>query len=166
MAWHTLETFGTRFFDEAPVVATRTMALPTEADAVWDELTGDHPLHWCRLLRGGRYLTPVPHGVGTIRRMGTIGGALRLQEQFISWDDANRTHAFRVSHSSLPGLRRFGERYEVRPTPTGCDLTWTIVAQAQPGARVLHPIVKRVAQSLFTDTEKYFQAAGRPAASR
>jgi hypothetical protein len=156
MPWYPLDNFDPQFFEDAPVVASVTMELPTDADTVWSELTGDRPLHWCRMLRGGRYVTPAPHGIGTIRQMGSPGGLLKVQERFISWDDAQRSHAFSVAYASLPGIRRFGERTVVRPTESGCTLTWTIAAEARYGARILHPIVRRVAQSLFSDTEKYF----------
>ncbi len=161
-----LEEFTPSFFVEAPAVARHTVTLPVSADTLWAELTGDRPLHWCRLLHRGHYTTPAPHSVGTLRSMGAGGGLLRLREVFLTWDDEQRTHSFMVSHANLPGFRRFGEHYRVDEAGEHCRFSWTIAAQARPGAGLLYPVVHRVARSLMADTVRHFAAQSTPSTTR
>ena len=117
-------------FETAPVVRSFRLDLPVPAARVWEGLSNDTPLAWCRLLSNGRYTSPRPFGAGTTREI-TVGKAMRLREEFFRWEEGRR-HSFWVRESNMPLFRRFAEDYLVEPTDTGCSFTWTFAFELNP----------------------------------
>ncbi|MFJ9695452.1 SRPBCC family protein [Kitasatospora sp. NPDC101183] len=161
MPWFTLEPFEPSFFDTAPHRHSYTMDLPVSPEAVWEGLAGPAPLSWCRGLSNGRYTSPPPHGVGTTREI-TALGLLHLREEFVLWEEGRR-HAFQVAEASLPLFRRFGEDYQVVPTPTGARFTWTFAYEPEPllsrPALLTDGPGTSFMKKLIADTKRHFGAA-------
>jgi hypothetical protein len=80
-----LQPVGADFFDSAPNRYSQQWIIDQPAAAVWAELTGDKPLHWCRALDIG-WTSPRPFSVGTTRQAKVLGGILRVQEHFFLWE--------------------------------------------------------------------------------
>ena len=148
------------FFETAPKVFRDVMDIARPAQEVWDELTADGTLSWCRMLAGGEWTSARPFAVGTTRRM-TVGfGALKLDEHFFRWEDGRRM-SFYLVESNLPLFRRMAEDYLVEGTsPTSCRFTWTIAAEPSPAGRPGAPINALLTRSLFRDTRRHFGALG------
>ncbi|MDF0529851.1 SRPBCC family protein [Tsukamurella sp. 8F] len=132
-------------------------------DWVWEELTSDNPLHWCKSLRAVRWTSPRPFAAGTTRRV-VLGPGVSADELFFQWDEIgeNREMAFYVQSATAPGLSRLAERYRVEPAPTGGSVfTWTLLVEpvgGRIGARLAAPVLTLIVASLRRDTEKYFSA--------
>lgn len=159
--WFALSPVGESFLTSAPHRTVHTMDLPVPAERVWEGLTNATPLSWCRMLTGGRYTSPAPHGVGTTREVGVAGGVLKLREQFFVWDETKMRHAFYVTHTSLPVFESFAEDYLVEPTPAGCRFTWTFALKAKRGLSLpvaaTQPVNNLVLFNSFRrDTIKHF----------
>jgi hypothetical protein len=129
------------------------------AQQVWDELHGDRPLHWCTVPVGVQWTSDRPFGVGTTRNVTLIPGIV-VAERYFHWRETEDVfdNAFAVQRSSAPGLRRFGERYTVRPTADGAEFRWAFYAElALPGgARLTTLPLKAALQVLKRESEKFF----------
>lgn len=154
----TLHTCDESIFETAPIVRSFSLDLPVPATKVWEGLSNDTPLAWCRLLSNGRYTSPRPFAVGTTREI-TVGRTMRLREEFFRWEEGRR-HSFWVTQSSVPLFRRFAEDYLVEPTATGCRFTWTFAFEpAKPIARPSALVAwgsKPVLAWLKRDTQRHF----------
>lgn len=143
------------FFASAPFVMRETFKVPRPAAAVWDELTGEHPLYWCRIL-DGTWTSPRPFGVGTTRQMKVLRGAVVLQERYFRWEEGRR-HSFYVAEASAPLFKRFAEDYEVVPAgETACRFTWTIAVEPRLPGPLADPPNRLLLGSLFRDTRRHY----------
>ena len=82
--------------------------IPRPAAEVWDELTADAALHWCRILQEVRWTSPRPFGVGTTREVKALWGANKLREHYFLWEEGRR-HSFyvgRIERAPLQEPRR------------------------------------------------------------
>jgi hypothetical protein len=143
------------FLSSAPTRYSETFHIARAAQQVWEELTSDKPLDWCRLL-SIKWTSPRPFGVGTTRQAKVAGGAITVQEEFFIWEDGRRK-AFFVTSANLPLFKRLAEDYVVESTGTqSCTFTWTLAAEpttlGKPGA----PLNALIFKSLFSDTRKHF----------
>jgi hypothetical protein len=153
-----LEPCDETFFASAPYRYVDAMEIPQPAAKVWDALTADGTLSWCKLLAGAEWTSPRPFGVGTTRRMKVGFGALVIDERFFRWEEGTRK-SFYVERASLPLFKQFGEDYLVEPlTPSSCRFTWTLAANPLPAARLGAPINGLLAKSIFRDTRHHFKA--------
>lgn len=126
------------------------------AAAVWDELTAEHPLTWCRILKDVTWTSPRPFGPGTTRVARAFGGANVLKERFFLWDEG-RQHSFFVEETNSPMFWRFAEDYLVEPgSSTSCRFTWTIALEPRLLARPLRPLNRRLLGTLFSDTRQHY----------
>jgi len=154
--WFPAEPVGEAFLDTAPFRLDEAFDIRRPAAEVWEELTVDKPLWWCRLLRGVTWTSPRPFGVGTTRTVRTIGGASVIQERFFRWEPGRR-QSFYAVESSLPVFRRFAEDYLVeRTSDAACRFTWTIAGEPYPAARPADPVNRLLLATLFRDTRKHY----------
>jgi hypothetical protein len=146
------------FFETAPKRYRDAMDIPRPAHDVWEELTADGTLSWCRMLAGGEWTSARPFAVGTTRRMSVGFGALKLDEHFFRWEEGRRM-SFYLVESNLPLFTRMAEDYLVEETsPTGCRFTWTIAAEPRAAARPGGPMNALLVRGLFRDTRRHFDA--------
>jgi hypothetical protein len=153
-----LEPVDETYFDRAPQRFTHTWSIAQPAEAVWGELVGERPLHWCRGL-SIRWTSPRPFGVGTTRQAKVLGGVLTGQEHFFLWQDGHR-YAFYFTIANLPVFTSVAEDYAVEPEGADrCRLTWRVgvtpTTLGRPGA----PLNKLLFGGFFRDTGRYFNAA-------
>jgi Polyketide cyclase / dehydrase and lipid transport len=137
-----------------------TVELNIDAAAFWAELNGPTPLSWCRPLRKVEWTSRPPHTAGSTRT-GTLAlTGTTLQERYFHWEqaDGRYANAFSVTATNTPGLRRFAEHYEVVPTQTGCQFTWTFLVEPLIPAmtRFARPLVRSVLKQFITDTQRGF----------
>lgn len=144
------------FFDTAPFKLRGEFDIPQPSARVWADLTSEHPLGWCKILKDVSWTSPAPFGVGTTRTVQTVGSLSVLEEYYFRWEEGRR-HSFYVLKASAPMFRRLAEDYLVEPTSdTSCRFTWTIVADPHPLARIANPLNRMLLGTLFTDTRKYY----------
>jgi hypothetical protein len=152
-----LQPVDETFFDSAPKRFVETFEIPRPASAVWAELVEDRALSFCRSLRGAKWTSPRPFGVGTTRTMPALYGLLVIEERYFRWEEGRR-QSFYVERASMPLFRRFGEDYLVEETsPTSCRFTWTIAMDpkraAGPGG-----VNAKLTKDIFHDTRRHFGA--------
>jgi hypothetical protein len=146
------------FFDTAPMRLRETFEISLPAAEVWQELTAEHPLSWCRLLRDITWTSPRPFGVGTTRTARTVANGIVINERFFRWEEGRRK-SFHVVEANVPFFRRFGEDYLIEPTAeNACRFTWTIAVEARPAFRVANPLNRLMLASIFRDTRRHYAA--------
>lgn len=147
-----------RFFEEAPVRLVASFAIARPAAAVWDDLTGDGTLSYCRIIDAITWTSPRPFGVGTTREVRALKGAVGFRERYFRWEEGRRK-SFTVLQATAPLARAFAEDYLVEPTgESACTFTWTIAYEPSRVGRPGEPINRRLLSSLFTDTRKHYDA--------
>jgi hypothetical protein len=121
-------------FLSALTVYDENLALASSADEVWAELAaGDH-----RFLPGVSvdWVTPEPHGVGTLRIMNW--GPVHLRSRYFEWDEANRYKAFYLENPP-PGVREFVEYYHVTSSGSGSVVSFRLAVIPNRFIRPLMP---------------------------
>jgi len=156
--WFNAEPVDEAFFDAAPVRLRDTFAVSRPADQVWQELTSEDPLSWCRILSSVDWTSPRPFGVATTRTVRSLAGTNVLREYYFRWEEGRR-QSFYAVQASAPMFRRFAEDYLVEPvSDTSCRFTWTIAYEPKPAARVSNPVNRLLLGTLFKDTRKHYRA--------
>lgn len=154
-----LEPVDAGFFDAAQWRFVDTFDIGVPASEVWGELVADGALSFCRSLRGARWTSPRPFGVGTTRTMPALFGALIVEETYFRWEEGRR-QSFYINRASLPMFRRLAEDYLLEETSPGtCRLTWKIAVDPTPLGRVGKPLTGLIMRGLFNDTRRHFPAA-------
>lgn len=155
--WFRTEPVDEAFLRTAPVVLRETFKVNHPASRVWDELTSEHPLTWCKIIGEGiEWTSARPFGVGTTRTVNALGGLSSMREEFFIWEEGRRK-AFFVTEASAPLFKRFAEDYVVKPTgDTTCEFTWTI--SYEPTTLGRGPVNKKLLGTLFSDARKHFSA--------
>jgi hypothetical protein len=157
--WFKLKPCEAEFLDSAPQRQVGVFAIPQPAASVWEELTSDDTLSWCRALEGVTWTSARPFGEGTTRTVRTPLGALMLKEVYFRWEERRRK-SFYVAEATLPLFQCFVEDYLVEEiSPSSCRFTWTVASKAPPAARPGNPINALITRSLFTDTRRHFGAS-------
>ena len=157
--WFKTEPVDETFFDRAPFRLVHSFDIPRPAAEVWDELTQDNALSWCRILDDISWTSPRPFGVGTTRTATSLRGTNVLRERFFRWEEGRRM-SFHTVEVSAPMFRRFAEDYLVEPTSdTSCRLTWTIAVEPRALGRLATPVNRRLLQTLFRDTRRHYGLA-------
>jgi hypothetical protein len=147
------------FFDTAPVLITGRFEISRPATDVWEELTEENPLSWCRLLKDITWTSPRPFGVGATRTARTVANSNVFDEYFFRWEEGRR-QSFYVLKSNGPLFRRFAEDYLVEPTgETSCRFVWTVAIEPRGVARFANPVNRLLLGTLFTDTRKHYRTA-------
>jgi len=146
------------FLQSAPQRHVGVFEIPQTADRVWEDLTSEHTLGWCRALRSVTWTSARPFGVGTTRTVKPGLPGLALGEVYFRWEEGRRK-SFYIAEATLPLFRCFAEDYVVEETsPTSCRFTWTVANEAPPAARPGNPINALITKSLFSDTRRHFGA--------
>jgi hypothetical protein len=154
--WFACEPVEESFFAAAPVRLVAHFDVPRPAAEVWGELTGERPLHWCRILQEVRWTSPRPFGVGTTREVNALWGTNLLRERYFRWEEGRR-HSFYVVEASAPLVRSLAEDYLVEPTgESSCRFTWLIAFEPKKLALPAVPVNKLLLRTLFTDTRDHF----------
>ncbi len=154
--WFSCQPVDESFFDAAPMRLRAKFEVPLPAARVWEELTSDDALHWCRILQDVTWTSPRPFGVGTTREVKALWGANRLREHYFRWEEGHR-HSFYVVESSAPLFRSLAEDYLVEPiSETSCRFSWTIAVEPKPAARPGGPVNRALLKTLFTDTARHY----------
>jgi hypothetical protein len=154
--WFACEPVDESFFETAPVRMSARFEVAQPAAEVWGELTGERPLHWCRILQDVSWTSPRPFGVGTTREVKAVWGANLLREHYFRWEEGRR-HSFYVVEMSAPLARRFAEDYLVEPTgDRSCRFTWTIAFEPKSLAIPGVPLNKLLLRTLYTDTRDHY----------
>jgi Polyketide cyclase / dehydrase and lipid transport len=157
--WFKCGEAGEEFLDSAPARLRASFEIARPAAEVWADLTGEHPLAYCRVIDDISWTSPRPFGVGTTRTATALKGANILRERYFRWEEGSR-HSFAVEETTSPLFRRFAEDYLVEPTgDSSCRYTWTIAYEPRSAAVLLNPVNKRLLATLFTDTAKFYGAA-------
>jgi len=152
-----LHEVGPEFLDSAPLVLRESFEIQRPAAEVWEALTNDRPLEWCRLI-DGTWTSPRPFGVGTTRTVKALGGALKLDEYFFRWEEGRRKSFIGVS-ASLPLFRSLAEDYLVEETGEASSrFTWTIGVAGRPPGPPSNAINRALLGTLFKDTRRHFSA--------
>lgn len=154
--WFTTQPVDEAFFETAPVRLTATFEIRHPAPRVWNDLAGDEPLAWCRLLKDISWTSPPPHGVGSTRTARSVGDVSVINERFFRWEEGRR-QSFYAIETSAPLFRRFGEDYLLEPTSErSCRFKWTIAFEPRSGARLVNPLNRRLLATLFRDTRRHY----------
>lgn len=135
-----LEPVGEAFFREAPVAITTHNFLAAPRGAVFACISGD-PAGWGDWFPGfshnGRWETPSPYGVGSIRTVDAYRSEYR--ETILAWD-ADTRWAFRVDETTSPLFDAFAEDYRVTDAGTGTLLSWTAAFRPARAMRLATPL--------------------------
>jgi hypothetical protein len=158
--WFKTEPVDETFFDTAPVRLVESFEVNRPAAAVWDELTAEHPLAWCRILGNGiSWTSDRPFGVGTTRTVSSLKGANKFREHFFRWEDGSR-QSFYVLEASAPLVKSFAEDYLVEPTSeSSCRFTWIIAYEPSALGKLGDAVNQRIIKTLFTDTRKHYSSS-------
>ena len=135
-----LEPVGESFFREAPVAITTHNFVAAPRSAVFACISGD-PAGWGDWFPGfshnGRWQTPGPHGVGSVRTVDAYRSKYR--ETILAWD-ADARWAFRVDETTSPLFDAFAEDYRVTDAGTGTLLSWTAAFRPARAMRLAMPL--------------------------
>lgn len=157
--WFQLRPADEAFFDSAPQRHAAVFEIPQPAASVWEALTAENTLDWCRSLAGVSWTSPRPFGVGTTREVRLPLGAMVLREVYFRWEEGRRK-SFYISEATLPLFRRFAEDYLVEEvSPSSSRFTWTLASEPSALGRPGAPLNALSARSLFRDTRRHFGAA-------
>src|ERR1700685_1776121 len=102
--WFNCQPVEETFFETAPMRLRAKFDVPLPAARVWEELTSEDALFWCRILQDVSWTSPRPFGVGTTREVKALWGANLLREHYFRWEEGRR-HSFYVLESSAPLFR-------------------------------------------------------------
>jgi hypothetical protein len=146
------------FFEEAPERYARTWSIPQPAARVWEELIGEHPLHWCRGVNT-TWTSPRPLGLGSTRTAKAFGGVLTISEFFFLWEEGRR-YAFYGTEANVPVFNSAAEDYVVESDgPDRCRLSWRVALAPAALGKLGRPLNGVMFGRFFKDTGRYFGAA-------
>jgi carbon monoxide dehydrogenase subunit G len=139
-----LEPVEADFFTSAPHRFTNTAYVAAPREAVFTAIAAD-PAGWGRWFPGfdmsGRYLSPPPYGVGSVRQVRAFFADYR--ETVLVWEAGERW-AFRVDAMTRPMFRAFAEDYRLADQGAGTRLTWTVALRAGRALDLAGPIMPSV----------------------
>jgi uncharacterized protein YndB with AHSA1/START domain len=131
-------------------------------ERVWESLASDASLAaWGPGVKEVNWLSPRPFGVGTTREVVLAGGAPRVRERFIRWDEG-RGYSFAVYEANVPVFRRFVEDYVVEADGDGDGtvFTWTVAIEPKNAFslpfKVLSPVLKVAFGRTAAAGKRYF----------
>jgi Polyketide cyclase / dehydrase and lipid transport len=129
------------FFDTAPRVVHRQAHIDAPRERVFAAVAAD-PAGWGRWFPGfsddGRWETPPPHGVTSIRTVRSLG--VRFTETILAWDE-NERWAFRVDSASFPMAKAFAEDYRFSDDESGSMVSWTVAMTPGLALRLVSPLL-------------------------
>ena len=135
------ESVELSFFENAPQVVHHQTRVAAPRERVFAAVATD-PAGWGRWFPGfssdGRWETPPPQGVGSIRNVRSLG--VRFTETVLAWDE-NERWAFRIDKASVPMAKAFAEDYRFSDDGSGTILSWTVAAKPGLGMRLASPLM-------------------------
>jgi hypothetical protein len=150
-----LREVGVDFLDSAPYRCVSTEVLFRPPVAIFKALAED-PAGWGAWNPGfsyhGRYLTPPPHGPGSVREV-TMAG-IRYTDTILAWEEPHRW-TFYVSRAGAPFATALAEDYRITPqgdTNTHCTVQWTIAMDP-------HPLLAKASPLMDALLPRYFRRA-------
>jgi hypothetical protein len=151
----TLQPVDSYFFTRAPKVLKASVELNQSVEQVWDKLTRDGGMEWVPGLKGPRWTSPKPFGVGTTRTVAMAGGLIKVKERYFHWEESPTRcqKSFYVESSSGPGLQALAEDYIVEATPNGCRFTWVLALEG-PLVKLLPSFADRFSSGLIAKLMK------------
>jgi len=146
-----LRPVGLSFIETAPhsFVSHATIRHPPEP--VFHAIAAD-PAGWGawfpRFSGDGRYVTPAPHGAGSVREVAM--SHLSYTEEILVWEEPTRW-AFQVLRSTAPIANALVEDYRVAPTEDGhsSTVTWTFALEPRALLKPGMPLAPRVLARLW-----------------
>ncbi|HUS23229.1 MAG TPA: SRPBCC family protein [Aeromicrobium sp.] len=151
-----LQPVDETFFESAREVQVGTFDIAKPASEVWAELVADGALSFCRSLRGARWTSPRPFGVGTTRTMPALYGLLVVDEVFFRWEEGRRK-SFYVERANLPMFTSLAEDYLVEEvSPSQSRFTWTLAMEPTALGRLGSPLNARVVDGIIQDMRRHF----------
>ncbi|MGA8257518.1 MAG: SRPBCC family protein [Nocardioides sp.] len=136
------------YLHEAPVRFSNTVAIALSPDELFGVLArADTWPRWASVITNVEYTSPEPFGVGTTRVV-TMRGGLVGDEEFLAWEPGKHL-AFRFNAASTKAVGAFLEDYTIRPTATGCELTWALAQELAGPSKVFSPLTKPVTNVMF-----------------
>lgn len=130
---------------EGPPLLRRELRVPAPPPVVFALLvdTGELTL-WFPRLRGARWLTAAPHGVGSLRRRDL--GAVGLVDHVAAWSPDRRLTTW-VARATLPLGRHLLEDLRLEEADGETQLSWTVSLgprrPLRPAARLLAAALRR-----------------------
>jgi hypothetical protein len=144
-------------FEYPPFKLQATFNIPQPAAKVWEDLTADDALHWCKVLSGFEWTSPRPFAVGSTRVVKSLKSTNVFDETFFHWDEGHRKSFYVAKCSWPPMFDRFAEDYVVEPTgEDSCKFTWTIAVEFKTWAKPGIPINRAILKTLFRDTRDFY----------
>lgn len=168
---------------EGPSSLVHEAELPATPDAVFAVLADEAPWpEWFPGMRRSTWLTPEPHGVGSLRRVdlamtgrASLPGTISAVEHFVAFDepagpgDPGRM-TFYLARATAPLASHFLEDYVLTPTiGGGTRLRWSVHYRVHLPVRPLHPLLRLHFDGMFAQGIRNLaawlaQPADRPAA--
>jgi uncharacterized protein YndB with AHSA1/START domain len=158
--WYPLEHSDASVLTSAPHVYRYRTQYPASPERVWESLVSDESLAaWGPSVKSVTWLSPRPFGVGTTREVVLTGGAPRVRERFIRWEEGRR-YSFAVYEASVPVFRHFVEDYLVEADGDHTLFTWTVAIEPKSTfalpMKVLSPVLKVAFGRTASDGKRYF----------
>ncbi|MCX5043316.1 SRPBCC family protein [Aldersonia sp. NBC_00410] len=146
------------FIEKARFRFTNSVDLPVTPDQAFEILADvDSWPHWVTIIKKATWTSPGPPGVGTMRTVHMTGGIVG-NEEFLAWEPGVGM-AFRFNSCSTSSVAAFAEDYRIEPTPSGCNLTWTLAMAPAGVSRVavmlVQPIMNLSFRRFLTNLSKY-----------
>jgi hypothetical protein len=139
-----LEPVDQSFFVDAPTTVTTHTYIAAARSDVFAAISGD-PAGWGDWFpgfdHGGRWESPEPHGVGSVRLVRAFRTDYR--ETILAWD-TNERWAFRVDEMSSPMFAAFAEDYRLADAGPGTLLSWTVAFRTGRLMRLASPVMPAV----------------------
>jgi hypothetical protein len=129
------------FSQEASFRFVNEITVATKPEKVFEVISdGKLEAEWFPDFKSCEWLTPAPHGVGSIRRYKLT--YMTIIERFTVWQSGQRL-VFFLSECSLPLMTRFMEDYTITPMEDGTTrLTWQVSYSPTWWLRPIHPILR------------------------
>jgi len=146
--WFPLTPAEIGFVDRARRQFSYDFHVAASPEAVFEAITEPEVFaRWFPDYRGARWLSPPPHGTGSVREVKLRGLAVR--ERIVVYEPGQR-FAFTITKMSRPLLKRMVEDYRLAPTDDGgTRVVWTIAYRPRLAVRPLEPLLKPVFGRLF-----------------
>jgi hypothetical protein len=140
----TMHAVDLDFLESAPSRVTAQVRLEHPIEAVFAAIASQ-PAEWGSWYPGfgkdGKYVTPGPPGVGSVREM-KVGG-LPVTETILAWEEPSRW-AFSILKATMPGVRALAEDYKLSTEGSGTVLAWTLALELAPAAALMSPLMGRL----------------------
>jgi uncharacterized protein YndB with AHSA1/START domain len=117
------------------------------AERVFPLLTGERFEEWLTDLKGMRWTSAAPHGVGSTREVHLK--SLSVKERVLAWDEGRR-FGFVIEAISIPIIRWMTEDMQLEPRGEGaCTFRYVVRYEPVRWVRPLTPLIRPVFAKMF-----------------